>query len=84
MPIGAFGGAASDILDMLHSVRDASSVPTWEYRKMLSQAQWTKRSRDVSLYALGIQVDPDTRRSVFINYRQSDTMIEFFETIFVH
>ncbi len=73
VPIGSFGGAASDILEMLNTVRDVSSVPTWEYRQTLSGTDWNNRARNVSLYALGVKTDPDARRAVFINYRRSDT-----------
>ena len=76
VPVGSFGGAASDILEMLKSVRDISSVPTWEYRQALSGPNWNDRARDVSLFALGVRTDPDARRSVFINYRRSDASSE--------
>lgn len=76
VPVGVFGGAASDILQMLESVRDVSSVPTWEYRKTLSGPDWNDRARAVSLFALGVRTDPDARRAVFINYRRADASSE--------
>ena len=73
VPIGTFGGAGEEIIRMLEHVRDASAIPRYEYRQILSGSTWSESQLNASLYALGVLKDPQNRRKVFINYRRADT-----------
>jgi len=74
VPIGTFGGAGDEIIRMLQHVRDAATVPRYDYREVLKEEAWGESQLNVSLYALGVRKDPKLRRKVFINYRRADSI----------
>lgn len=72
-PIGVFGGAGRELVEMLENVRDEAKFPKYKYRKILNGNEWGEEQINTVLYSLHIKKDPDARRKIFINYRRSDS-----------
>ena len=73
VPIGVFGGAAREVIQMLEKVGDQRNFPKYEYRRVLAHKAWGKEQLQTSLYALGVRQDPNERHKIFINYRRNDS-----------
>lgn len=73
VPVGVFGGAGREIIQMLEKVGDQRNFPKYEYRCVLAGREWGPDQLRTSLYALGVQQDPKERHKIFINYRRNDS-----------
>jgi hypothetical protein len=73
VPIGVFGGAAREVIQLLENVGDQRNFPKYEYRRVLAGNAWGAEQLKTSLFALGVQQDPKERHKIFINYRRNDS-----------
>ena len=73
VPIGVFGGAGRELIQMFEKIGDRRNFPKYEYRQVLADKKWSDDQLKTSLYALGIQQDPRERHKIFINYRRNDS-----------
>lgn len=73
VPIGTFGGAGEDILKILSNIKNPKSIISHSYRTILNSQEWNENELNVSLYALGVSKDPNSRHKIFINYRRTDS-----------
>jgi hypothetical protein len=52
VPIGTFGGAGRELIQMLENVRDQRNFPRYEYRTTLAARDWGMNQLETCLYAV--------------------------------